>query len=202
MIQIIHDIDLMTKINQYDVILIGTNTYHSMFNGIQRDIILNYPYVREMNLNTKYGDVTKLGNLLECVKENEPKITLLFIIRGYPYRKSKDEDYLDYSALEQCLKKVNKRYSNMKIGTTLLGCSRFDGNGNSERVIEMMNKYLTDCDVDVYDFYQKSRDEKQIETRKKELELKKISYDLYHQAVKKRKAEAEERFKKNGFARY
>lgn len=202
MLTVIKDIDLMQDIGKYDVILIGTNTYCTLSQGIQRDIALNYPYVREDNLNTKYGDITKVGNILECKRDNEPTITLLYINRGYPYRKKASDEYLDYDALEKCLKKVNNKYKDKKVATTLLGCSRFDGNGNKEKVLEIMDNTLTNVDVTVYDFFQKSRDEKQIETRKREVRLKEISYELYHEAVKKRKEEAEKRFKRNGFARY
>ena len=202
MITVIKDVDIMQDISKYDTILIGTNVYCSMYQGVQRDIILNYPYVREKNLQTKYGDVAKLGTILECSEENEPTIVLVYMYRGYQYRKTKDEPYLDYDVLEKCLKLINKKYKGKTVATTLLGCSRFDGNGNRERVLELMEKTLTNVNVFVYDYFQKSRDEKQIETRKKELALKEISYELYHEAVKKRKEEAEKRYKRNGFARY
>lgn len=203
MITIIKDINLIHEIAKYDIIFIGTNVYCTLSQGIQRDIAINYGYVRQQNLDAGgYGDVTKLGKILECKQDNEPTIVLGYIYRGYPYRKTKDEDYLDYDALKKCLSKINKLYKGKKIGTTLLGCSRFDGNGNKDRVLEIMEKVLTDTDVYVYDFFQKSRDEKQQELRKKELEIKKIDRKLYYETVRKRKKEADERFKKNGFARY
>lgn len=203
MINIIEDVDLMLDIKKYDLILIGTNVYCTLGQGIQRDIALNYPYVRQKNLDLgRYGDPKKLGTILECSEKNEPTIVLLYMYKGYPPRKSKDEDYLDYNALEACLKKINSSYPSKRIATTLLGCSRFDGNGDKEKVLEIFQKTIKDVDLTIYDFFQKSRDEKQIETRKKELELKKINYELYHEAVKKRKEEAEKRYKRNGFARY
>ncbi len=203
MINVVKDIDLMDNICNHDVILIATNVYCTMSQGIQREIALNYPYVREDNLNLgKYGDVSKLGTLLECKRDNEPLIVLLYSYRGYPYRKQMDEDYLDYHSLEKCLIKVNKKYANLNIGTTFLGCSRFDGNGDKNKVMEIMEKTLTDVNVTVYDYYQKSRSEKLKEIRTNELKLKEVSYDLYHEAVKHRKEEAEKRYKRNGFARY
>ena len=202
MITIIKDVDLIDEIANYDIIIIGTNVYCTLSQGIQRDIALNYPYAREKNFTTKYGDINKLGTILECCANGEPTIVLAYIYRGYPYRRSMDEDYLDYKALKKCLKKINNKYKGKTIATTILGCSRFDGNGSKDIVIDLLNSELTDVNAIVYDFYQKSRDEKQIETRKKELELKKKDYRLYYEAVKKRKLEAEERYKRNGFARY
>ena len=46
MINIIKDEDIMNHINEYDVVLIGTNVYCTLSQGVQRDIALNYPYVR------------------------------------------------------------------------------------------------------------------------------------------------------------
>ena len=41
-----------------------------------------------------------------------------------------------------------------KVLTTVLGCSRFDGNGDRDKVIPMMEKLLYNVDVDVYDYLQ------------------------------------------------
>jgi len=202
MINIIKDEDIMNHINEYDVVLIGTNVYCTLSQGVQRDIALNYPYVREMNLATKYGDIDKLGTLLECKIENEPFITLLYICRGYPCKKVHGDDYLSYESLERCLRLINVKYKGLQIACPLLGCSRFDGNGDREKVIQIFNDCLTNVNIDVFDFFQKSRNEKQIETRKKELAVKAKDYHAYYEMVKKRKEDAEKRFLRNGYARY
>lgn len=202
MLNIIKDVDIMNDIGKYDIILIGTNVYCTLGQGVQRDIALNYPYAREKNLKMRYGDPKRVGTILECKEDGEPTITLLYIIKGYPYRKSLDEDYLNYSALETCLKKVNKLYKGKTVATTMLGCSRFDGNGNKDRVLEIMERTLGDVNVYVYDFFQKSRDEKQVEMLKAEEKIKQTDRELYYRTVKERKRKAEERFKRNGFARY
>lgn len=198
----INGIDLFQNISNYSYIVVGTNVYCTLSQGLQRDIALNYPYVRELNLKLKYGDISRLGEFLECKEPNQPTFILAFIYKGYAYRKNKTEDTLEYGALESVLNKINKHYQGKTIAMPLLGCSRFDGNGSKERVMELIQNCLTDVIVDVYDYEQKSRTEKQKETREKEMKLKTISYDLYYNAVKKRKIEANNRFKKNGFARY
>ena len=202
MINIIKDEDIMNHINEYDMVLIGTNVYCTLSQGVQREIALNYPYVRELNLSTKYGDISKMGTLIECKKENEPLILLLFICRGYPCKKVNGDDYLSYESLEKCLRLVNVMYKGKNIACPLLGCSRFDGNGNKEKVLKIFRETLTDVDITIYDYHQRSRNEKQIATRKKELEVKQKDYNAYREMVKQRKEEAEKRFLRNGYARY
>jgi hypothetical protein len=204
MLEIIKDVDLMSEIKQYDTILIGTNVYCTLGNGVQRDIALNYPYVREDNYKTKYGDITKLGHILECSRENEPTIILLYICKGYTHKSKKGEtvDTLSYESLEHCLRTINKKYKGKRIACPVLGCSRFDGNGDKERVISMMETLLTDVNIVVYDYHQLSRDEKQMKCWKEEQEVKKTDIEAYYQMVKERKEEAEKRFKRNGHARY
>ena len=69
MINIIKDIDLYDHLNEYDIILIGTNLYYMMSHGIQLKVMLNYPYVYEENLKTKYADREKLGTRSGGVEE-------------------------------------------------------------------------------------------------------------------------------------
>ena len=202
MINVIQDEDIMNHIQEYDIILVGTNVYCTLSQGLQRDIALNYPYVREQNLKTRYGDIDKLGMLLECFEENEPLICLLYICRGYPCKKYQGKDYLSYESLEKCLRLINVKYKGLKVACPLLGCSRFDGDGDKDKVLELFNQCITNVDITIYDYHQKSRDEKQIATRKHELEVKAKDYQAYYEMVKKRKEEAEKRFLRNGFARY
>ena len=202
MISVVKDEDIMAHINEYDVILIGTNVYCTLSQGVQREIALNYPYVREQNFQTKYGDISKLGTILECHVENEPLISLLYICRGYPCKKIHGDDYLCYESLEKCLRLINIKYKGLRIACPLLGCSRFDGNGDKDKVMDIFHNSLTNVDVTIYDYFQQSRNEKQISTRKKELAVKAKNYQAYYEMVKKRKEEAEKRFLRNGYARY
>lgn len=89
MITIIENVDLFEEINKYDLLIVSTNTYCTMSNGFERFVALNYPYVRETNLSTKYGDISKMGTIIECSKENEPTFILSFICKGYPNRKKR-----------------------------------------------------------------------------------------------------------------
>ena len=85
MIEIIKDVDLFDHVDEYDSVLIGTNTYCTMSQGIQLKVMLNYHFVFEKNLETKYGDPDKLGTIIECTSEGEPTFCLCFITNGYNF---------------------------------------------------------------------------------------------------------------------
>ena len=202
MINVIKDEDIYWHFHEYDIILIGTNIYCTMSQGIQLKVMLNYPYVYEKNLETKYGDMDKMGTILECKSENEPTFCLCFIAKGYNFRPDLEKDYLSYDALENALKLVNIKYKGKKIACPLLGSSRFDGNGDKKKILQIFKKTLADVECTVFDYFQKSRAEEMKEVRDRELAVKKEDRKAYYEMVRKRKEEAEERFKKNGHRRY
>lgn len=202
MITIIKDVDIYDHFNDYDVILVGTNLYGTMSQGVQLKVMLNYPYVYNRNLETKYGDKNKLGTILECKEENEPTFCLCFITEGFNFRPDLQKDYLSYEALENCLKLINIKYKGKKVACSLLGSSRFDGNGDRDRIYDIFNKFTNDIDLTIFDYFQKSRYEELKEIRDKELAVKQVDRDEYYKMVAKRKKEAEERYKRNGHRRY
>ena len=202
MINFIRDVDLFEHVSDYDAVLIGTNTYCTMSQGIQLKIMLNYHYVYEKNLETKYADPEKLGTILECKSDGEPTFCLCFITNSYNFRPDLQKDFLSYESLEKCLRLVNLLYRGKKIATTLLGASRFDGNGDKDKIMEIFNNTIKDVDLTIYDYHQKSRAEEMKEVREKELEVKKRDRTEYYKMVAERKKQADERFKKNGHRRY
>ena len=202
MINVIKDIDLHNHVGEYDVVLVATTNYCTMSHGIQLQVMLNYPYVYDKNLETKYGDPEKLGTVLECSKDGEPTFCLCFITNSYNFRPDLQKDYLSYESLEKCLKLVNVLYKDKRVACTLMGESRFDGNGDRERILEIFDNTIMDVDLTIYDYYQKSRAEEMKEVREKELEVKAKDRKAYYEMVAKRKKEADERFKKNGHRRY
>ena len=202
MINVIKDIDIYDHFSEYDAILIGTNLYCTMSQGIQLKVMLNYHYAFEKNLETKYGDISKLGTILECKSENEPTFCLCFITVGYNFRPDLQKDYLSYEAIEKCLKLVNILYKGKNIACPLLGSSRFDGNGDKDKIYEIFNNTLTDVNVTIFDYFQKSRAEEMKEVRDNELAVKKVDREAYYKMVAERKKKADERFRKNGHRRY
>lgn len=201
MIEIIKDVDIVGHFSEYDVILIGTNIYQQMAHGVQLSVMLDYPYAYNRNLDTKYGDPKKLGTILECSEKGEPTFCLCFICKGN-FRPDLSKDFLSYESLEKCLKLVNVLYRGKRVATTLLGTSRFDGNGDRERVMNLFRECVKDVNLTIYDYVQKSRAEAMKEVYEKEQDVRSRDYKAYHQMVKERKEKAEERFRKNGHRRY
>lgn len=155
MVNIIEDTPLIKRVDGYDVILVGTNCYQAMRNGFQYDIVKKYPFVRKMNNSTKYGDIDKVGTILECENDNGPLITLLFISFGYNF-KGDSKPYIDYDALGKCLRLCNILYKGKKVATTLIGCTHYDGNGDEDKVLGIINENMKDVDLDIYRYRQES----------------------------------------------
>ena len=156
MIEVIKDVDLYDDVDKYDAILIGTNINCSMSQGFQRKVMLNYPYVQEENMKTKYGDEKKLGTVLECKKEGLPTFILLYIAKGNT-RPDINKEYLSYEALENCLKIINILYKGHNLASTFIGTSKFDGNGDNERVMKMISENTKNINLTIYDYEQLSR---------------------------------------------
>lgn len=201
-IKVLKDVDLYPHVGEYDCVLIGTSTYCNMSQGIQLQVMLNYPYVQEENMKTKYADQEKLGTILRCEKEGEPSFCLCFITDSYGFRPDLQKDYLSYESLEKCLKLVDILYKDKKLACPLLGASRFDGNGEHDRIMDVFNDSVKNIDLTIYDYYQKSRKEMLHETYAREQEVKKRDREEYYKMVVARKKEANERYKKNGHRRY
>lgn len=201
MIKIIKDIDLFDNVKDYDIVLVGTNIYCNLSQGFQRKVMLNYPYVQEMNMSTKYADKKKLGTILECKNEGNPTFLLLYITEGN-FRPDLKKDTLSYESLEKCIKLINILYKGMNIACPFLGSSRFDGNGDKDKILKIIENNSKNVNITIFDYEQKSRAEELKETRENELKLKEENADAYYEAVKKRKKKAEERYKNNGHARY
>lgn len=158
---IIKDKDPIDLTDNYDVVLVGTSIYCMLPNGFQSKIRYKYPEVEDANNSSPYGDRRKLGKRLTV--DGNPTISLLFIT-GYPNSK---KDYLDYDALKASLLTATAEFKGKKVMTTVLGSSKFDGNGDKEKILAIMEECTAGLDLDVYDYFQMSRyDEMKIWNRK------------------------------------
>lgn len=153
--RIVKDKDLIYETDNYDVILIGTSIYCCLDGGFQSKMKYKYKYLEPENDKTPYADTRKLGKRLTLSRENDPIISLMYIC-GYPMS---HKTSIDYDALEKCLIAANAEFRGKKIAMTIPGCTKFDGNGDREKCLDILNKCMSDADVTVYDYQQKGRQE-------------------------------------------
>lgn len=153
MIKIIKDKDLIWDTDKYDVILVGTSIY-CMFGrgGFQLKMKYKYDFLEPANDLTPYADLRKLGTRLTLNEKDCPIISLLYICK---YPSSKNE-FIDWEGFEKCLRTANAEFKGKTIATTVLGSTCFDGNGDKERCMKLIEECMTDVDITIYDYEQLS----------------------------------------------
>lgn len=154
--RVIEGKDLIWDTDGYDVILVGTSVYNMLTQGFQSKMVVKYPDMKleEANNSTPYADMRKLGKRITI--EGTPKVSLLYIC-GYPHSK---RVFLSYDALKNCLETANAEFKGLKVATTVLGTSMFDGNGDKEKCLSIIEQCTPDLDISVYDYEQmRKRDE-------------------------------------------
>jgi len=155
MICIVENEPLINHINEFDIILIGTNCYQVMRNGFQYEITKQFPIIKEINYQTKYGDINKVGTIEECYINENLTCVLCFISFGYNFR-GNEELFVDYEALKKILKLINIKCKNKKIATTMLGCTEFDGNAEKNIILKIINDTLNNVNLTIFDYKQES----------------------------------------------
>ena len=148
---IVKDKDLIWDTDKYDVILVGTSIYNLLTQGFQSKLAMKYPYILDANNSTPYADKRKYGKRLTI--QGTPIISLMYIC-GYPHSK---RDYLNYEALEHCLATANAEFKGKNVATTILGTSLFDGNGDRERCMKIIEDNTDKLNLTLYDFPQYNR---------------------------------------------
>lgn len=149
MVTFIKDKEAIYETDNYDVVLMGVSTHNMFMGNFQGKMIVKYPIVEEVGNRTPYGDKRKLGKRI-TIDDNKPIISLMYICT-YPSRKS---EYVDYDALENCLKTANSEFKGKKVMTTLLGTTKFDGKGDREKCLKIIEENTKDLDLYIYDFEQ------------------------------------------------
>lgn len=185
--------DLIKETDEYDLLLVGTNVYGRLTNGWQSAIKYKFPIIHKVNIETKYGDVNKLGKCIDVPINDKLTICLLYITKGYNFRPDIQQDYLEYEALEECLRRINILYKGKRIACPILGSSKFDGNGDKAKIIEIFTKFLTDVDVTLYDYEQISDADYDLQLVKDIMEAKRLFKETkqgnnYYELISQRKA--------------
>lgn len=167
MLKIIKDKDPIWETDKFDVILIGTSIYNQLNGGFQSKIKYKYPMVDEKNRETKYADFSKLGTRITI---NDTPIISLMYICGYP---RPNIDTVDYDSLTKCLLTANAEFRGKKVMATILGSSQFDGNGDKDKCLKIIEDTTKDLDITLYDYEQKKRAD---EIREQKMYLKSLQY--------------------------
>lgn len=167
MLKIIKDKDPIWETDKFDVILIGTSIYNQLNGGFQSKMKYKYPIVDEKNRETKYADFSKLGTRITI---NDTPIISLMYICGYP---RPNIDTVDYDSLTKCLLTANAEFRGKKVMATILGSSQFDGNGDKDKCLKIIEGSTKDLDITLYDYEQKKRAD---EIREQKMYLKSLQY--------------------------
>lgn len=167
MLKIIKDKDPIWETDNFDVILIGTSIYNQLNGGFQSKMKYKYPMVDEKNRETKYADFSKLGTRITI---NDTPIISLMYICGYP---RPNIDTVDYDSLTKCLLTANAEFRGKKVMATILGSSQFDGNGDKDKCLKIIEDTTKDLDITLYDYEQKKRAD---EIREQKMYLKSLQY--------------------------
>lgn len=154
MVNYVHDIDLTEDVGIYDFTIIPTTCYWNFPNGFGKKIMNLYPYITLFDRETKYADTTKLGEIVETSYENEPSFILMYVIKGYNYKPSLNNDYFEYESFEKALNVINILYKGKRIAIPFLGHHKFDGNGDKERIREILERCSSNIELYVYDYKQ------------------------------------------------
>jgi hypothetical protein len=160
-INIISNRFLIEDVFNYDIIIVGTGIHNALGNGFQYDIKINFPPVEDAIKKTPYADARKLGTVI--VIPGKPIFCVGFIHKG-GYRKDIVPDYLNYDALKDVLYLIDDNFQNKKIATTLIGCSKFDGNGDRNKILELFNGLSEKNEYFIYDYEQ--RDYREVHNEK------------------------------------
>ncbi len=167
MLKIIKDKDPIWETDKFDVILIGTSIYNQLNGGFQSKMKYKYPIVDEKNRETKYADFSKLGTRITI---NDTPIISLMYICGYP---RPNIDTVDYDSLTKCLLTANAEFRGKRVMATILGSSQFDGNGDKDKCLKIIEGSTKDLDITLYDYEQKKRAD---EIREQKMYLKSLQY--------------------------
>jgi len=140
----------LAKKGLFDVIIHGCNCMHTMGGGIARIIRDEFPDAYKADLDTEYGDPSKLGKFSSCVTFTPRNIIYDFDEKKILEYKGKFDKsmvvanaYTQYTlgkdlkiwALAAALTHIKCKYPNRVYGIPLIGCGIAGGEWNKIKVI-------------------------------------------------------------------
>lgn len=155
----------------FDVIAHGCNCHSKMGAGLAPQMAAAFGCDR-FEMETWGSTIDKLGNidyqtfvlgqnstwsLLDADnKLNEPELTVVNAYTQFNYgRNHADGDLrpIDYEALTLCMRKINKKFAGRRVGLPQIGAGLAGGDWN--RIKDIIQKELRDCDVTVVIYQRK-----------------------------------------------
>lgn len=153
MVKVKKDIPLIDEILKYDATAYGMNIQNSFNLGLQYEIGLNFPKVKLEECKTRYGDKSKYGDI-HVVTDNNNHFCACYMNNG-GYQKDDNGSYVNYDALRSCFAKLNTKFKGKRVSMPIIGASYYDGNGDKDLILSMMDEEFTDIRAYVYDYEQK-----------------------------------------------
>lgn len=179
-IKVIENEDAIWHTDEYDVILVGTSTYNMLTNGFQFKLKCKFPEIEKANQTTNYGDKRKLGKRM-TVNNTTPIISLMYICN---YPSLRNGPSIDYEALKSAIMTANAEFKGKKVMTTMIGCSDFDGNGDKDKVLQLLEMFGKDMDITVYDYHQLRKEDERQAIFHKLFDGEYVSKELYKEKIK------------------
>lgn len=128
---------------EFDVIIHGANSFHTMGAGIALHIRKNFPEAYEADKKTGYGDKNKLGTFSEAqIEKNGNKFVVINAYTQYEFGGNKD--HFEYDKFPQLLKSIKEKYGDKRIGIPLIGCGL--AGGNEPVILEMIREHFDGVD--------------------------------------------------------
>ena len=107
--------------NKFDVIIHGANCFCTMGGGIAYKIKQIFPDAYAADLNTKLGDIGKLGTISYAVI-TKGVLNPIIVVNGYTqYRFGTDKMHVDYEAVRSVFKLVKEKFTGLRIGYPAIG---------------------------------------------------------------------------------
>ena len=72
--------------------------------------------------------------------------------------KTKKKPGIQYDALEKCLLAANAEFAGKRVATTIVGHSVYEGGGDRDKCLEIIEKCTDKLDLTIYDYFQRKKD--------------------------------------------
>lgn len=133
------DLIELAKTGEFDVIIHGCNCFCTMGAGIAQGIKAHFPEAYYADINTKKGDIDKLGAISYAkVRIDSHELIIVNAYTQFHYRGTGRK--VDYDALKSCFKEIKQQFGGLRIGYPAIGAGLAGGDWNV--ISEIINEEL------------------------------------------------------------